>query len=395
MRGAILSQECPMQVSWKIGVEIELLAPPQSSRADLAQAYADDHRGSVRRILHQDSEPSRVPGHPIFHNMTLGFEALDQQGRLIASCVDDLTLQDDLHRQAKPKPGWWRIVCDDERLLRLLSRHVDPELDLPDALAELAPLCGGQLLSAPGGLYRLIDAVGAPLIIAAPLPGERERPCEIITPPIESDHAARLEYLLGVARRLRFSVPVEGATHIHFDAGPLCHAGTIANLVNLLQAWGGRLRRLCGTPSSFRRVGGWPDALLECINSADFRALPWTEAQARLRALEPSKFCDFNLKNIAHARLDRHTFEVRILPACTEAMPVLAAAVLFQGILVRCGQTPEIHAEDPAPWHADGIREFLDTLALDADAHLYWRQRVADVDALANDAGAQDSAGRS
>jgi hypothetical protein len=381
-----------MEIRWKIGVEIELLAPPDSSRADLAQVYAEDHRGRVRRTLHQDSEPSRVPGHPVFHNMTLGFESLDDQGRLIASCVDDLTLQDDLHRQAKPKPGWWRIVCDDERLLRLLSRHVDPELDLPDALADLAPLCGGQLLSAPGGLYRLVDAVGSPLVIAAPLPGERERPCEIITPPIESGHAARLEYLLSVARRLRFSVPVEGATHIHFDAGPLCNAGTIANLVNLLQAWGGRLRRLCGTPASFRRVGGWPDALLECVNRADYRALPWADAQARLRALEPSKFCDFNLKNIAHGRLDRHTFEVRILPAYTESTPVLAAAALFQGILVRCGQAHEIVSEASAPWMVEEVREFLDRLSLDADVDHYWRQRVAVVDAQVAGPGPPESA---
>lgn len=51
-----------MQLHRKIGVEIELLAP--------------------------------------------GFEALEGDGGLVARCVDDLTLQDDLDRRASPKQGW-------------------------------------------------------------------------------------------------------------------------------------------------------------------------------------------------------------------------------------------------------------------------------------------------
>lgn len=51
-----------MQIAWKIGVEIELLAPPGSSRKTLAAFVADQHQGSVRSVLHQDSEPSKVPG---------------------------------------------------------------------------------------------------------------------------------------------------------------------------------------------------------------------------------------------------------------------------------------------------------------------------------------------
>ena len=174
-----------MQLHRKIGVEIELLAPAGATRADLANAFADDLLGVVRKVLHQDSEPSKVPGHPIFYNLTLGFEALDGDGRLVARCVDDLTLQDDLDRRASPKPGSWRLASDDERLPRLIAIHVDPGRDLPGALFALAPLFHGQLLPAPGGVFRLIDAVGAPLAIAAPLPDERERPCEVITPPIE------------------------------------------------------------------------------------------------------------------------------------------------------------------------------------------------------------------
>lgn len=367
-----------MRLNWKIGVEIELLAPAGSTRADLARALAAAELGSVRRFLHQDSEPSRVPGRPIFYNLTPGFEALDGAGLALARCVDDLTLQHDLHRQAPPKAGWWRVVGDDERLLRLIALHINPELDLPDALSRLPGLFQGQLLPAAGGLYRLVDAAGAPLAIAAPLPGERERPCELITPPLEADHAAYLERLLSVARQLHFGIPLEGATHIHFDAEALCSAHVIANLVNVLMTFGPSLRRLCATPAHFRRVGALPAVLRDCVNQADFRALTWPQAQARLRATEPSKYCDYNFKNIAYGRADRHTFEVRIFPAHLHAQPICAAAALFEGILRHCIRSKPIHPQDAPQWNPEEASSLLDTLALDADADQYWRQRLAE-----------------
>lgn len=370
-----------MILNWKIGVEIELLAPPGASRADLAAAVAEEHGGQVRIVLHQDSEPSAVPGQAVFYNLTLGFEALDGDSRLILRCVDDLTLQHDLNKQARPRPGWWRILSDDERLLRLIALHTDPAEPLPAALEKLAPMFNGTLLSAPGGVFRLLDSVGAPLALAAPLPGERERPCELITPPMTEDHGAQIEALLATARRLGFSVPLEGATHIHFDAEPLCSAHAMANLVNFLWTWGPRLRQLCATPAHFRRVGGWPQELLDCVNQPDFRALPWPQAQTRLRELEPSKYCDFNLKNIAYGRGDRHTFEVRIFPAYTETEPVLAAAALFEGILRQCCAPAEINRADPARWQTDAVIELLDRLPLAPKAHRYW-QAAADTQPL-------------
>lgn len=381
-----------MRIDWKIGVEIELLAPPGSSREQIAHVLSARRGGTVRRVLHQDSEPSKVPGQPVFYNLTQGFEALDATGALIARCVDDVTLQHDLDKRASPKPGWWRMVSDDERLLRLLAIHSDAQRDLPEAIAGLAELFQGKLLPAPGGMYRLVDSVGAPLAIAAPLPGERERACELITPPLEREQAQALEALLSTARELGFSIPLEGATHIHFDASPLCDANIIANLVNLLETWGSRLRQLCGTPAHFRRVGGWPDKLRELVNQADFRNLPWTAAQPRLRALDLSKYTDFNLKNIAYARPDRHTFEARIFPAYTETKPVIAAAALMQGVLQRCRRTETIPPLGAAPWHLDEVRDLLDSLELDDEARGYWRARAtsvlpqADVEATAGSA---------
>lgn len=362
-----------MDIGWKIGVEIELLAPPGRSRLDLAQAIAHACGGQVRTVLHQDSEPSKVPGRPVFSNLTPGFEVLDAAGAVRARCVDDLTLQDDLDKRAAPRPGWWRVVGDDERILRMLALAIDPALPLPAALERLPALCNGRIEAAAAGMYRLSDALAAPLAIAAPLPGERERPCELITAPLSTRHAEQLHALLALARGLDFRIPREGATHLHFDAAPLCSAHALANLVQVYATYGPTLRRWCGTPASFRRVGGWPPALLDTVEAADFRALDWPEAQARLRALEPSKYCDFNLKNIAYGRVDRHTFEVRILPAVLEAERVAGWMVLFEAILRQCvdpAYRSDAHAAvAPEEWLAD--------LPLAPPARSYWMDCLA------------------
>lgn len=52
-------------LSWRIGVEIELLAPRGLSRQDLAEAIARSSSGSVRRYFHPQSELSKVPGAPV------------------------------------------------------------------------------------------------------------------------------------------------------------------------------------------------------------------------------------------------------------------------------------------------------------------------------------------
>lgn len=367
-------------LGWKLGVEIELLAPPGRSRADLAEAVAHACGGSVRHTLHLDSEPSKVPGHPVFYNLTPAFEVHDAAGEVHLRCVDDLTLQADLDRMAAPRPGWWRIVADDARLLRIFARHLHADQPLPQALEALQSVCGAQLAAAAGGLWRLVDDSGAPLAIAAPLPGERERPCELITPPITQDHAVVLDRLLVHARRLGFTVPVEGATHLHFDASALCAAPVLANLVHTLHRWRVPLRRLVRTPTRFRRVGEWPAAVLEAVQAEDFHTLDWPSARARLRAVDPAKYCDFNLRNLAYARADRHTFEVRILAATLDTLTVMRAAALFEAILQHCRVSAPIVAAPALAWDAPALRDWLQTLPLDPQVRAHWLQQV---DALA------------
>lgn len=363
-------------IGWQCGFEIELLAPRGGSRADLAAAWARAAGGRVSRVLHPDSEHSFVQDRPVFHNLTLGFEAMDATGALVGRAVDDQTLLDDLDRQAPPRPGWWRVVTDDERLVRILARHIDAEAPLPEALRALPAALGAEIEACEGGVWRVLDAMRAPLALVAGLPGERERPCEVVTPPIREGHAERLEALLAPARALGFTVPVEGATHVHFDAGPLQDARVVANLVALLSHRALQLRRLCATPSTFRRVGGWSPALLDCVLDPDFAGLDWETARSRLAEARPTKYCDYNLRNLAFALPHRHTFEVRIFGATLETPPVVAAAALFEGILRRCVEGGPVRPRLPAAWSLGSVRRFLADLPLDSGTRAWWLDRA-------------------
>ena len=155
----------------------------------------------------------------------------------------------------------------------------------------------------------------------------------MITPPIETDHLDRLETLLGLARALDFSIPAEGAIHLHFDAAPLCSASAIANLVTLLGIHGESLKQHFGTNPHCRRLGAWPQELFELVASPAFANLVWEEAQAQLAQLKLTKYCDFNLRNLVHPIPDKHTFEVRILPVWLDGQKIVEAAMLFAAIL--------------------------------------------------------------
>ncbi|MFT5467214.1 MAG: hypothetical protein ACI8UO_002318 [Verrucomicrobiales bacterium] len=317
----------------RLGVEIELLAPPGRSREDLANAIAKHYGGNVRRFFHPQGEPSKAKNTPFFENLTLGFIVDDDEGNIFAWCVDDLTIQEDLDQKQPSQPGWYRIVSDDARLLRLTMCHADATEPRESVLLPIADLFCTEAKVGEGGMIRVSDEAGAPIAIAAPLPGERERPCELITPPIDSDHLEYLETLLGLARSLDFSVPAEAATHLHFDAASLCDAATIANLVRFLNAHSDALKEMIGTNPRCRRLGKWPAELIELVESQDFVESDWESARKQLSQVKLTKYCDFNLINLVHQNPDKHTFEVRILPVWLDGRKTFEAATLFAKIL--------------------------------------------------------------
>ncbi|MFK7926749.1 MAG: amidoligase family protein [Myxococcota bacterium] len=345
-------------LGWRVGVELELMAPAGRTRRDLAVALAGAG-GMVEPFFHPQSEPSLVEGMKTFESLTLGFRSLDSAGRPVASCVDDLTLRDRLDPNAPARPGWYRIVSDDLRLLHLVRRLAEPTEGAHAAVVPTAAAFGTRPTPGPGGMWRVVDEIGSPICIAAPVPGERERPCEIVTPPIEpdADFEQVISQLLKTAVSLGFSVPTEAATHLHLDASRLESAGAVANLVELLTTWGPALKTHLRTNPRCTRLGAWPEALLEVVRAPDFRSLEWSAARERLAQVGLSKYVDFNLKNLAHPRSDKRTFEVRILPGTVDSALVGQWARLWVAIAERATAEP-VRPRAPQPT-VDGLWDVL------------------------------------
>ena len=339
------------QLNWKAGFEIELIAPAGMDRSDLASALAGKAGGSITRVFHPQSEPSKVPGLPVFENLTLAFDAVDGAGAPIARCADDLTIIADLDRTAPPKPGWYRIVSDDARLLRLIAVQCGATETLQRVLLPVADLFRTSLIEGDG-MVRLSDDMNQSIAIATGLPGQRERPCEIITPPITHDHGERLSNILTTARDLGFGVPVEAAVHVHFDAGRLRSSACLAHLVRVLHRHGSAMRTIVGTNPNCVRLGPIPDEQLAVVNADGFSALPWPEAQSCFADVGLKKYCDFNLMNMIRDVPGKPTFEVRIFPGSMDPKQIIHGARLFETILNWCVESAP---DTPTPDSLDDL----------------------------------------
>jgi len=355
----------------RIGFEIELLAPPGASRRTLADRVALEQDGRVVRTFHTDSEASLVPGMGHFWHLTPGYEVRASSGSLVASLVDDVTLVDDLRRDheegpraspaaASPARGdevdehSYRVLSDDARLLRLVAGRTDPDTPFRRVLDDVAPLFDSRVETV-GAVRRLRDRAGASIALAAPLAPGRERPCEIVTPPLETDHETALEALLRPARELGFTVPVESAVHLHLDAGPYRSVTAFSNLVRLFGHWRTALREALGTNPSCTRLQPLPRPLLELVEQPDHGGADQTASWARLQgaaaATGLSKYFDVNLTALLTDRPARDTVEVRILPGTLLAAEITSRASLVEALLARCLEpepVPRPATDDPA-----------------------------------------------
>ena len=307
----------------RLGFEVELLAPPGSNRSTLAVALAEKFGGSVRIVFHHDTEPSLVKGRPVFHHLTRGFEVLDGSGSVRCRLVDDVTIQTDLDPEARPSPGWYRIVSDEARLLRLIEQLTDPSSDATEVLKPVAAAFGVVVQPLDGGKVRLDDAAGATVAIVAPQGGERERVCEVITPPLCVDHEAALAELLVPARELGFTVPAEAAVHVHLDAAPFRSSAALARLVLTFATDREGLWQALETNPLCRRLGPLPEELVSGVGEPGFCSRPWNETADWLATLPMTKFSDCNLMNLRAAAPAVDTVELRVLPGAIDARGIM------------------------------------------------------------------------
>ncbi len=344
-----------MRLTRRTGVEIELLAPEGGSRRTLAEEIARRCGGWVGHVFHTDSEPSLVPGMGVFLHLTQGFTVHEPDGRLLCTLVDDITLNAGLDREAAAPPGWFRVLTDDARLLGLIARGADPAAPLEQVLAPLARLFGAEVTSA--GPVRLVrDPAGCTVALAAPLPGQRERPCEVVTVPLVEDHERSLEALLRPARDLGFTVPVEAAVHLHVDGAPFRDVTAFCNLVRLFGRWREPLRAALGTNPGCTRLRPLPADLVALVER------PWRDWPSLQRAAAQTgltKYFDVNLTQLLTDVPVRDTVEVRVLPGALHGGEIVRRAALLEGLLDRCGDPRPV----PPPPRLGGRLRALHALA--------------------------------
>jgi hypothetical protein len=319
------------ELRWRSGFEVELLAPQGSDRRSLAAELASRHGGTVRTVWHEDSEPADIPslGGRFLH-LTQGFEISVACGSQLCTVVDDITIRSDLDQRAPAPPGWLRVLTDDPRLLHLLARHCEPASSLETVLDPVAVLFG-DAAERIGTIWRL-DTMGATVALASPAGGERERPCEIVTPPLSADHLAALEALLVPARELGFTVPVEAAVHIHYDGATFHDPAVLANLVRLFAFWREPLHAALDTNPHCRRLAALPEELVDVVTGTPSR----DDLRTAARAGGLTKFFDVNLTNLLSDHPVRDTVEVRILPGSLDAADIVRRARTVERLLDRC-----------------------------------------------------------
>ena len=338
-------------IDWKTGFEIELLAPAGKNRRDLARAISADWRAQVQSILYPQSEPSKAPGVQVFENLVLGFKVQRDDGSLIALCVDDLTIQSDLNFHAPSKKGWYRIISDDARLLELVLTHCDPQQSQRNVLQPLAKLFDSKLQNEKG-LFKVVDRLQRSVAIAATLPGERERVCELITAPISENHTDQLVQLLDCAKSLDFSIPREAAVHVHFDAKKLASARVFCRMVEVFNRHGKSLKQMVKSNPHCLRLGDIPLKLVRQCQEPGFAKIGWKPASKILKNLELSKYVDFNFLNMVHEMPGKNTFEVRIFPGTIDACAIATQTEIFAGILHWCCK---VNPDHPTPASLDKL----------------------------------------
>ncbi len=312
---------------------MELLAPVGSSRLELARAVATEWDADVRTSWHLDSEPAAHEQIKVFHHMTPAFDVVDQEGRQLLRLVDDITIRHDLDPRRQTAERWSRVVTDDPRFLRMLATKLAP-IGASQAEVEAAADSLGLEAAFHDAAAKLTDSSGASVALVAGMPGERERVCEIISPPLGGGRNEWLETVVGLATQLGFTVPQESATHVHYDAAPFRNAEAFQRLVWTFTEHAEALRARFGTNPHCTRLGPLPQAVVDLVERDDYEAMDWATIAKEARAIDGvTKYRDINIMNLVADAPVLDTVEVRTLPGSTSAQTLIDLVAMVDGVV--------------------------------------------------------------
>lgn len=308
----------------RVGLELEWLAPRGRSRDDLARAVARAFHGRVEFGFKYHGAGFLPDGRP---DCRLTEAVRVVRGRtVLASFVDDPTIVDELDPRGAPSLCW---RTDDVRLALLVERTCWAKTRA-QALAPFRTVFAAHHITG-----RILDPLGHPLLVRADDAGERARVCEVVLAPLaRAELRSVLARVCGVAAKLGFTVPVEGATHAHYDARPFRSTRVLRRLIVRWAREGAELRRALEPNPRCRKLGPFsPEVVRVAAESDD--ALAFSTFAAALSLAGLSREVDLNVLGVVDAFPKQPTLEVRCLPSSLDADATLRRLEVLDAILER------------------------------------------------------------
>jgi hypothetical protein len=282
----------------RVGLELELLAPPGKTRIDLARALAKQAGGALRLSLKYHGHGLLPDGRPDCH-LTPAARVL-VRGKWFASVVDDPTIVDDL-----PAPTELMRIArtDDLRLALWMERHCP---------GNFAPL--KKTFEATEQEDGFVDPWGQPLMRWHHISAERARVCEVVLRPLQpKELGPTLRRVMKLASSLGFTVPAEAAIHAHFDAAPFRSTALLRRLVLGWTKERSRLLARFRPNPRCRKLGPFPADVVRVARAAS-DDLPFQTLAAGLLLGGLHRAVDLNLLGLVERHPKQPTIEVRCLP---------------------------------------------------------------------------------
>lgn len=326
----------PFSDESRTGVELELLAPPGSTRREVALALAGGDSARVEAGFKYYGPGQRDEAGRSVCLLTPAFRVLNPDGTLAATVVDDPTVRVGLRPGLPPSLGPC-LQTDDVRLAKWIERRC---WSASEALEQkLSPLT--ESFEGRWSRDRLVDRYGHTLVRTAPERhvSDSERVCELVIPPLRrEERAARWASLFGAAAAAGAALLPEGALHLHLDAGPWRTTRRLAALLRSTEA----LRAATQSRRQSRFTGPLAPDVLRVAREAD-PELPFEVFAAALLLAGAKKFCDLNVLGAIEEFPVHPTLELRYFDPTLDARVLVSTVERVETFLLELAKTADAH----------------------------------------------------
>lgn len=258
---------------------------------------------------------------------------IDSEGHWLCSLVDDTSVHAGLGDQSSDFAGHRFITTFEDVAEELSAAPGEPFWECSRTELMERTLRATLAEGGPDGT-RVVRRGQKAIGVLTPYPRQRGRVCEVITRPLLRDEREKVwSGLMASVSGLGFRPALDGAIHVHFDAGPWQDTERLARLI---LGWTERraelLAHLAPNPRTARFREPFSESILEMARGD--LAIPFEIFAQLLLACGPSKFGELNLLGVISPRARQPTLEVRCLPAELQSERTMERIKLVEQVLL-------------------------------------------------------------